>query len=128
MATGLGDAAGAAEARLMLGGASVAPPSPAHLRWARTPDGGGVVRWTRRSRAGWRWIDGVDAPLAEESELYGVAVTHGDGSLHIGETDSTEWPLAAAALAEGPVSVSVTQRGTHRNSTPATISISGWRA
>ena len=35
------------------------------------------MRWTRRSRAGWRWIDGVDAPLGEERERYRVTLASG---------------------------------------------------
>ncbi|WP_081987775.1 phage tail protein [Sphingomonas sp. 37zxx] len=58
-------------------GASVVPPAPVHLR-ARASGDGVALGWTRRSRAGWRWIDGVDVPLAEEAERYAVRVAGGE--------------------------------------------------
>jgi hypothetical protein len=73
IASGVGDGAEGAAADAVLTGASVRPPAPVHLRVERRGDTRWLV-WTRRSRAGWRWRDGVDAPLGEERELYRVAV------------------------------------------------------
>lgn len=56
-----------------LTGASLLPPAPVQLRL----DHDGVLRWTRRSRLGWRWLDGTDAPLGEESEGYRVTLPSG---------------------------------------------------
>ncbi|WP_380784573.1 phage tail protein [Sphingomonas sp. R86521] len=74
MASGVGDD-DPVELRCMIGGASVVPPSPVHLRIE-----GATLRWVRRSRAGWRWIDRVDAPLGEESEAYRVAIAGAAGA------------------------------------------------
>ena len=78
MAAGIGDGDTPALAEVTITGAGLRPLSPVHLRWAIQADGGAVLRWVRRSRAG-RWIDGVDAPLGEEREAYRVVVTRGDG-------------------------------------------------
>lgn len=50
------------------------PLSPVHVRAWR--DGAGDVRltWVRRSRQGFDWVDGADAPLAEEAEVYDVQI------------------------------------------------------
>ena len=127
MATGLGDAEAPVEARVTVSGASVLPPSPAQLGWTVGPDGGATVRWCRRSRSGWRWIDGVDAPLAEEQEAYRITVQRGDGSV-TGDTTATNWPLEPETLAAGPLTVSVRQRGTWGDSPAATITIATGRA
>lgn len=75
IASGVGDVV-PAEARLVVEGRGVRPPSPVGLRWAPGA-GGATLRWTRRSRAGWRWVDGVDAPLGEERERYRVVLAGG---------------------------------------------------
>jgi len=108
MASGVGDAT-PVETRCVMRGASVAPPSPVHLRCFAEADGSATVKWTRRSRAGWRWIDGVDAPLSEEVEAYRVTVTAG------GTTRELELavPFVAVTAAEraASASVAVRQRG-----------------
>jgi hypothetical protein len=108
MASGVGDAM-PVETRCVMRGASVVPPSPVHLAYRFEADGGATVRWTRRSRAGWRWIDGVDAPLAQEIEAYRVTVTNGAGSRDVDVTA----PSVAVTAAErvGPVSILIRQRG-----------------
>jgi hypothetical protein len=75
-----------------------------------------MLRWTRRSRAGWRWSDGVEAPLVEETEAYRVTVTEGDAvrDLH------TDRPWLALPPAAG-MTVAVRQRGTWAESAPATL-------
>lgn len=55
-------------------GAALRPLSPVALTVARTGDGWRFA-WIRRSRAGFAWIDGTDAPLGEDSERYRMAVT-----------------------------------------------------
>ncbi len=108
MASGVGDAA-PVETRCVMCGASVVPPSPVHLRWHGEVDGGATVRWTRRSRAGWRWIDGVDAPLAEESEAYRVTLTNGTA---VRDVDVSVPSIVLGAVERsGPVHVAVRQRG-----------------
>ena len=65
--------AGAIPEQLVIRGLALRPLSPAHLRLSR--EGEDVVaHWVRRSRAGFAWLDFVDAPLAEEREAYRVKV------------------------------------------------------
>jgi len=110
LASGVGDA-DAVEARALLTGASVRPPAPVHLRHAD-----GVLRWTRRSRAGWRWNDGVETPLVEETEGYRVTVIDGDTVRDI----QVDRPSLAIAAVPG-ATVMVRQRGTWAESAPAML-------
>lgn len=118
MASGVGDAT-PVETRCVMRGASVVPPSPVHLDWHAEADGSATVRWARRSRAGWRWIDGVDAPLAEEREAYRVTVTTiaGSRTLEVLEAQVS----VGAAERTGPVSVVVRQRGVFGESLAAEL-------
>src|SRR3546814_7531130 len=59
------------------------PPSPVHVTASLLADGSVNVQWIRRSRQGGGWIDGVDAPLGEESERYRVPLRHLAGSERI---------------------------------------------
>jgi len=118
IASGVGDDA-PVETRCVMRGASVVPPSPVHLRFASEADGSATVRWTRRSRAGWRWIDGVDAPLAEEVEAYRATVTAGGTSRDV---DVAE-PFVSITAAErlGSISIAVRQRGVFGESLAANL-------
>ena len=118
MAAGVADARPAV-ARLAVEGRAVRPPAPAQLRTERTDDGV-LLRWTRRSRAGWRWVDGVDAPLGEEAERYRVVLVAADGATRQVECDAPALPIAAATWAT-IARVEVRQRGTWAESRPATI-------
>ncbi|RME65089.1 MAG: hypothetical protein D6782_06970, partial [Alphaproteobacteria bacterium] len=51
-------------------GENLRPLSPVHVRADRAPNGDATLTWIRRSRQGFDWVDGADAPLAEESERY----------------------------------------------------------
>jgi len=115
LASGVGDA-DPVEARARLTGASVRPPAPVHLHHAD-----GVLRWTRRSRAGWRWSDGVEAPLVEETEAYRVTVTAGDvaGGDVVSDVGTDQPWLAIPALAGA--TVAVRQRGTWAESAPVSL-------
>jgi hypothetical protein len=115
MASGVGDAA-PVEVRCAIAGASVVPPSPVHLRVEGT-----TLRWVRRSRAGWRWIDGVDAPLGEEGEAYRVTIM-GPGGTRIVDCAVPETALTPAEIAGG-VTVSVRQRGMFGESAAAALAI-----
>jgi hypothetical protein len=50
------------------------PLSPVHLKKTDQANGDTLCQWTRRSRAGFDWLDGIDAPLAEENERYQVSI------------------------------------------------------
>ncbi|WP_267379151.1 MULTISPECIES: phage tail protein [unclassified Sphingomonas] len=123
LASGVGDTKGPVESAFALTGASIRPPAPVHLAVATDGSGDATLRWTRRSRAGWRWIDGVDAPLGEEAERYRVALTLGDGSTRTIETTEPLVTIAAADRAAGPITAAVRQRGTVAESLPAGITI-----
>ena len=85
---GLGDGASAGVSRVA-GGESLRPPAPVGLRASR--DAAGLsIGWTRRSRVGWGWIDGIDAPLGEASETYRVRLFQG--------AVAREWTCSAPSL------------------------------
>lgn len=109
MASGIGDAAPATVA-IPVTGASVLPPPPVHVR-----RDGEMLRWTRRSRTGWRWIDGAETPLGEEAESYAVTIAGGRE-----ERTTAPWlALPAVERGGGPISVTVRQIGTFGLSAPA---------
>lgn len=110
-ATGLGDATPVV-AEIDFAARALRPPAPVALRRA-----GGTLAWTRRSRAGWTWRDGIDTPLAEENERYRVTL---GGTAY--ETDVPVFALPAGAA--GPVTVA--QIGTAAASLPpASLSLTG---
>lgn len=126
-AVGLGDA-DAVETRLPVTGEALMPPSPVHLR-AVASDGGWRVDWVRRSRAGWRWANGADVPLAEESERYAITVRRGEMTVRQAQVDAPFWTYSAdlwaqdAAGGGDPVTVEVAQIGTFATGRPARIVI-----
>ncbi|WP_375402046.1 phage tail protein [uncultured Sphingomonas sp.] len=111
LASGVGDRDGPVEARAVIGGRSVLPLAPVHLRAAISAEGGAWVTWVRRSQAGWSWVDGVDAPLGEEREALAVRVTRADGSVRVVATDAPGLMLEPGERAGGAVSVTVRQVG-----------------
>lgn len=98
MASGLGDEAPVIADRAVTG-ASVRPPSPVRLRATAQAGGGTRLDWTRRSRAGWRWIDGVDAPLGEEREAYALTVRREGVAVREVELAQPLFEYDAAAIA-----------------------------
>ncbi len=122
MAAGIGDGVAPAVLRVAVTGASVLPPAPVALGWTATEEGGAAVRWTRRSRVGWRWLDRVDAPLCEEREEYRVTVAVA-GGLREAVTAAPVAQVTAADRVAGPVTVSVRQRGTFGESTQTEVVI-----
>jgi hypothetical protein len=128
LALGLGDTEPAG-AQMIVAGQALQPPSPVHLKVDAGPDGGRMIRWARRSRAGWTWEDGIDAPLAEEAERYLLRVLAGETVLRSVALD-VPWHAYAANLAEadltaggGMVLIEVAQIGTRGVSRPATLSM-----
>ena len=119
LASGIGDTAGPAAATCPVEGASVLPPSPAQLRLAIVA-GEPTLTWVRRSRAGFRWIDGGDAPLAEESEAYRVVIAPPTGAPRSLFVTDPACPLDPGGLAPGTI-VEVRQIGTLGESLPAHI-------
>lgn len=128
-ALGIGDVE-PAEAVVAIDGAAIRPPSPVHLAARDDGAGGASFSWTRRSRAGWRWIDGVDAPLVEEAERYMVALADGAGIFRRAQVAAPTWTWDAAARAEdmaaghgGPWTFTVRQMGVRAIGRPAVMTI-----
>jgi hypothetical protein len=82
---------------------------------------GAMCTWTRRSRDGFAWRDGVDVPIAEEREAYRVEANAG-GITTAAEVVETQWALPGDFAAGSAVSVSVRQIGRHGLSDAAAIS------
>lgn len=87
------------------------PPAPVALRAARLGDGTIRIGWTRRSRAGWAWIDGTDAPIGEDRELYRLTLSAAGVTTTV-ETGEAgyDWPSGAQPpeLAAGGATLAVT--------------------
>jgi hypothetical protein len=106
-------------------GEALKPPSPVHLRaWI---DGSGDLNcsWVRRSRLGWDWLDGVEAPLGCAQEAYRITVEGSAAS--ISSESIVPWTQFSAAqladLGSGTVEVTVAQLGDFAPSRPASLSI-----
>lgn len=123
LASGVGDVAGPAMSDAGVTGISVLPPSPVHLAGEPQPNGDIVLSWTRRSRAGWGWIDGIDAPLAEEREAYRVVLVGSDGSSRTIDVETPGTILAAADRGNGELSVTVRQIGLYGESSPTSLTL-----
>ncbi len=123
MASGVGDIAGPVVADIIPSGASVRPPSPVHLR-ARMAGDGLAISWVRRSRTGWRWIDGADAPLAEEAEAYAISIAPVGGIERRFETSEPSLVVADIASAvAGGMTITVRQCGANGESAPAILTL-----
>ncbi len=120
-ASGVGDVT-PAEASILFQARALRPPSPVAISAVEQPDGSILVAWTRRSRAGWTWLDDIDAPLGEESERYRLTATRGGGTpLAIDATaPSTVITVAqrAAIGGSGTLSLAIVQIGTDAATLP----------
>lgn len=118
LASGVGDTVGPAEAIVRVDGRSVVPPAPVHLTVRVGADGGRTLVWTRRSRAGWAWSDGVDVPIGEEAERYRATIESDGGG---GRTVEVDRPYLALGGDERPGWATVVQLGTLGVSQPARV-------
>ena len=124
IASGVSDETGVEE-ELTLMGRSVRPPTPMHLSMERLGDGTIRVAWTRRSRIGWSWLDGADAPLGEEAERYRLAIVPSTGASRTVEVALPAYDYGPAEqAADGSasavsVTISVSQIGSLAESSPA---------
>ncbi|MBX7481463.1 phage tail protein [Qipengyuania qiaonensis] len=50
------------------------PLLPVQPRGETDPEGNLLLRWTRRARGGWAWLDEVEQPLVEQAEIYEVGL------------------------------------------------------
>lgn len=107
-----------------ISGEALRPPSPVHLTAERLANGDIAINWTRRSRSGWAWIDGLDAPLGEEREAYSLTIRSGGATRSV-SVDRPSWVYSAADQlgdgAAGPFTINVAQIGTWAPSHPAEI-------
>ena len=107
-------------AAVTMSGEALRPPSP--VRLSATRDGESVsLGWTRRSRLGWAWVDGLDAPVGESAERYRVEVsgTSSSMSFEVTETHLEIDPETVAALGAGGVTISIMQVGDYALSRPS---------
>jgi hypothetical protein len=118
-------AAGGAGTSVLFAGEAVRPPSPVNLAAERQSNGGLVINWTRRSRQGFAWIDGVDAPLGEASEQYRVLLTGAAGTIEMTaqQPSLTVADVDLAPVGIGPAIIEVTQIGDLGASRPAQLNI-----
>lgn len=122
-AIGAGDAE-PAEAALVVSGEALIPPSPVHVRAVADGSGGWTIGWTRRSRGGWRWLSGSDAPLTEQSERYEVRLLRGGALLRRVEIVEAAWSYDAAMIAAdggGAVAIEIRQTGSFAAGRPAVL-------
>lgn len=118
-AQGLGDLSPVLRTRTVAG-AAMLPLSPVRLQVEGSDAAGYVVRWVRRSRAGWQWRDGIDVPLGEEQERYAVTLSAGGTPVRSVTLVEPVWTLTPEAVAVdrmaasgAPLSVAVRQIGDH---------------
>ena len=122
-AAGLADL-GSEPVSVTLRGHAAAPLAPVHLR-AKRRDGGLELRWVRRSRSGFGWLDGVDVPVGETREVYRWSVV-GDAGNISGECETVGLYVPATELAAagaGPWTVAIRQVGDRGVSAPAVIMV-----
>lgn len=129
MASGVGDLATPAEDAIPAMAGGLRPLAPVRLRATPMADGGFMIGWTRRSRAGWTWNDGGDAPIGEAREAYRLTLQGAGGGGRSVETGPPPWiyPLDAVAadLAVGgpDMLIRVAQIGDHALSPTATLNL-----
>jgi len=125
MAQGIGDG-DAPVAAILARGRALEPPSPVHIEARRDPDGAVHLSWVRRSRIGWLWGEGGDAPLGEDREAYRLRLSGGGRERVVVLSEPRLTYSAADQIADGasgPLSIEVVQIGTHALSRPATLSL-----
>lgn len=93
---------------IMPAGMALRPLSPATLSLRRQDDGGWLVTWTRRSRAGFGWIDGIDAPLGEDSEHYRLTLSLDGIIVRVTDVTEARWMYNGTAFtADGGTRASI---------------------
>ncbi|MDZ7587698.1 MAG: phage tail protein [Parasphingorhabdus sp.] len=128
LAIGIGDATPAA-ASLLLAGNALQPWSPVHQRINYQDNGDIGISWTRRSRAGSRWNDNIDLPLAEEIEHYRLLLSHPSVQNISAEATVPFFTLSAQLRSQlsnqgaGSLDVQVRQVGRHALSEPLRFTV-----
>jgi hypothetical protein len=114
-----------ASAPVTLSAESVRPVSPVDVDAGLDADGNLAMTWTRRSRSGFAWIDGIDAPIGESSEQYSITVTGSQSAIGLSSA-APMLEIAAAERAEagsGPFTIEVRQLGDAGASRPAALTL-----
>lgn len=119
-ASGIGDT-NPVVATLANVGLSRRPPMPVHPRCKVLPDLTWEFCWTRRGRGQWRWNDGVDVALIEETESYLIGYGPEQAPARTWQRSESTFQLSAAERADltanyGPASLWVKQIGTYAQS------------
>ncbi len=83
-------------AALASAGSTLQPLAPVRTGIARTPAGDPEWHWIRRARGAWRWLDGIDAPLVEEREIYRVGFGPPDAPVSQWDVERACFTLPAA--------------------------------
>ena len=128
-AIGPGDDGVAVSAELAIAGEALRPPSPVKLSVVGLADSTIRIGWMRRSRAGWAWIDGADAPIGEDGERYRLRIQPAAGTARTVELTASTFDYGPAAQAEDGVepataiTLSVVQIGTRAPSRAITLSL-----
>lgn len=121
LAQGVADLGDVAPLVAQVSGISLLPPAPVQL--CATRQGTDLLlRWTRRSRTGGAWQDGVDIPIGEQSEAYAIEIESG-GAIQTLVSAAASATIAMAGL-HYPLTVRVRQIGTHGRSAAATLLLS----
>lgn len=124
VAVGLGDTA-AVSVRIEDPGATLRPLSPVHGTAMLQSDGSIALNWVRRARGAWVWLNGVDAPLNEEQELWDVTVGTPEAPVLRWQTAASAFVVTAGQIAGLPTGAprffSVCQIGRNATSTPLRI-------
>ncbi|MCX7284202.1 MAG: phage tail protein [Novosphingobium sp.] len=125
-AIGLGDTV-PATSTIINPGLTTRPLAPVHGAMKLQADGSALLRWTRRARGAWGWPDGVDAPLAEPSELWEVALGPDSNATQVWQTAEPKLIVPAAivqSLSSPPVAnFSIRQIGLRSKSLPLVIAM-----
>ncbi len=101
VAVGLGDTA-AVTVPVADSSATLRPLSPVHGSAKLQGDGSIALRWVRRARGSWLWLDGVDVPLNEEAELWEIALGEPAAPLLRWQTASSTLVVTAGQIAGLP--------------------------
>ena len=123
LAGGVGDAT-QVTATATVSGRALRPPPPVHVAANRLADGTIRIVWVRRSRVGWAWLDGSDAPLGEEAERYRLTLTCEGGAPRTVETDAASYDylpvdqVADDAAGATAIAIAVVQLGSIAASDP----------
>jgi hypothetical protein len=94
------------------------PLFPVHPKVVTLADGSLQLKWTRRARGAWSWLDSVETPLHEESEQYDVLVGPAGSPVAIWTVTASEFDIPAATLASLAAAhpaapITVRQRGSY---------------